>query len=100
MNTEIMPQQLISDSEAHELIKSINYHHSEAHPTMPTQEQIDEHKQARDRAITKLKAAGRRVTIAYADFLEERGRYLCDDDEGYSEKFDPLPGTTVIEQEV
>ena len=100
MNREIAPQQPISDCEAHELIRSINYHHNEAYPYLPTQEQINEHLQARDSAIAKLKAAGRRVTIVKADFLEEHGRYLCDDDEGYSEKFEPLPGTTVIEQEV
>lgn len=100
MNTEITSQQAISDREAHEIIKSINYHHGEAYPTMPTQEQIKEHLRARDLGITKLKASGRRVTLVKADFLEERGRYLCGDDEGYSEKFEPLPGTIVIEEEV
>jgi hypothetical protein len=99
-STDIVSKNYISDREAHELIKSIFYHHNEAHPVMPTQKQIDEHIQARDRAIEKLKASGKRVVLVKADFLEECGRYLCDDDDGFSEKFEPLPGAVVIEQEV
>jgi hypothetical protein len=94
-----LSMQFMSDSEAHALIRSINAHHFEANPSMPSQGYIDEQKRKRDELVERLKLAGKRVMLVKADSYEECGRYVCEGYDGVN-GYDPLPGTVTLEQEV
>ena len=85
--------------EHHSIMSAIYYHHNEAHPTMPSEEYLAEQREACDRLIEKLKAQGKRVILVHADWLEDCGRYVCEDDDGVN-GYEPLPGSTSTEEQV
>ncbi len=90
---------MTSGSELHQIMSAINGYHMEAHPSIPTTQEIAEYEQQRDRLINKLKAQGKRVILVKSNYLEECGRYVCEGDDG-GNGYDPLPGTITLEQEV
>lgn len=87
------------NKEHHDLMRAIYYHHMEANPSMPSEEYLAEHRAERDKLIGQLKAQGKRVILVKADWLEDCGRYVCEDDDG-ANGYDPLPGSESTEQEV
>lgn len=86
-------------SALHEIMVRINQYHMDAHPIIPTPAEIAALEQQRDRLIADLKAQGKRVLLVKAEYLESCGRYVCEGDDGFN-GYDPLPGSTTLEQEV
>lgn len=89
----------MSDQEMRQFIRMINAHHFEANPTIPSQNYINGQKRKRDELIDKLKKQGKCVLLVHSDSYEECGRYVCEGYDGVN-GYNPLPGTTTIEQEV
>ena len=85
--------------EHHEIMSAIFSFHMEAHPAMPTPEEVADYERQRDNLIATLKAQGKRVILVKADWLESCGRYVCEGDDGVN-GYDPLPGSVTLEEEV
>jgi hypothetical protein len=86
-------------SSLHEMMKAINAYHMEAHPELPTPEEIANLERQRDRLIAKLNAQGKQVILVKAAHLESCGRYVCEGDDGFN-GYDPLPGTIIVERRI
>jgi len=80
-----------------QIIQAINYHHWEANPDPIDEVDLAEHRRLRDALVEKLKAQGKRVLLVKSNSHETCGRYVCEGEDGVN-GYDPLPGTTVIEQ--